>query len=68
MQNRVGARRFARRRALCQWRRFGLRRADRGLCDHFATVVPGSAPVNAVAWAADILATVDQDGGLALWD
>ena len=25
-------------------------------------------PVNAVAWAADILATVDQDGGLALWD
>ena len=25
-------------------------------------------PVNAVAWAADILATVDADGGLALWD
>ena len=49
--NRVGARRFARRRALCQWRRFGLRRADRGLCDHFATVFPEAPPVNAVAGA-----------------
>ena len=38
------------------------------MCDHFATVFPGSAPVNAGDWAADILATVDQDGGLALWD
>ena len=30
--------------ALCQWRRFGLRRAVRCLRDHFATFFPGSAP------------------------